>query len=54
MIFYITKYGKKAPEQLQNLIAQFALGLRRLELEEEQERGEGDAAVAPNPQAYKQ
>ncbi len=51
--YYITKYGTKALEQLQNLIAQFALGLRRLELEEEQERP-ADEAVSPNPQAYKQ
>ncbi len=36
--FYITKYGTKALEQVQNLIGQFALGLRRLELQEEQER----------------
>ena len=36
--YYITKYGTKALEQLQNLIAQFAQGLRRLEVEEERER----------------
>ena len=52
--YYITKYGTKALEQLQNLIAQFALGLRRLELEEEQEQGAGDAAVLQNLEAYKQ
>ena len=34
--FYITKYGTKALEQLQNLMSQFALGLRRLELEEKE------------------
>ena len=32
--YYITKYGTKALEQLQHLMGQFALGLRRLELEE--------------------
>ena len=47
--YYITKYGTKALEQLQNLIAQFALGLRRLELEEAQE----DEAALHNPQDYK-
>ena len=44
--YYITKYGTKALEQLQNLIAQFALGLRRLEAEEqlqlEQEQSSAD------------
>ena len=43
--YYITKYGTKPLEQLQNLIAQFALGLRRLELEEQQERDAEDAVV---------
>ena len=52
--YYITKYGTKPLEQLQNLIAQFALGLRRLELEEQQERDAEDAVVLKNPQAYKQ
>ena len=47
------KYGTKALEQLQNLIAQFALGLRRLEIEEQQERDAGDAAVLANPEEYK-
>ena len=51
--YYITKYGTKALEQLQNLIGQFALGLRRLELEEQQERDAGDAAVLADPQEYK-
>jgi hypothetical protein len=32
--FYITKYAAKPMEQLQNLVTQYALGLRRLELEE--------------------
>ena len=44
--YYITKYGTKALEQLQNLIGQFALGLRRLEAEEqlqlEQEKSSAD------------
>ena len=52
--YYITKYGTKALEQLQNLIAQFAQGLRRLEVEEEQERESKDAAELKNPQAYKE
>ena len=52
--YYITKYGTKALEQLQNLIGQFALGLRRHEQEEELEQGVGDAAVLQNPQSYKQ
>ena len=54
--YYITKYGTKALEQLQNLIGQFALGLRRLELQEEQEndaRTTGTAALQ-NQQTYKQ
>ena len=50
--YYITKYGTKALEQLQNLIAQFALGLRRLELEEQQERDASDTAVSGNPDEY--
>ena len=52
--YYITKYGTKALEQLQNLIGQFALGLRRLELEEQQERDAAGAAVLVNQQDYKQ
>jgi hypothetical protein len=52
--FYITKYGTKAFEQLQNLIVQFAFGLRRLESEEEREAADaGEAAVLENLQAYK-
>ena len=51
--YYITKYGTKALEQLQNLIGQFALGLRRLEVEEQQERDAGDAAVLAQQQDYK-
>ena len=51
--YYITKYGTKALEQLQNLIGQLALGLRRLELEEQQERDAGDAAVLAQHQDYK-
>ena len=47
---YITKYGTKALEQLQNLIAQFALGLRRLEVQEQQEREAGHAVVLANPE----
>ena len=50
--YYITKYGTKALEQLHNLIGQFALGLRRLELEEQQEREAGDGAVLASPQDY--
>ena len=60
--FYITKYGTKALEQVQNLIGQFALGLRRLELQEEQEReaarvAEPALAGSPRPlgeMSYKQ
>ena len=36
--YYITKLASKPMEQLQNLVAQYALGLRRLELEEEEEQ----------------
>ena len=32
--YYITKYAAKPTGQLQNLVTQYALGLRRLELEE--------------------
>ena len=35
--YYITKYAAKPMEQLQNLVTQYALGLRRLELEEAEE-----------------
>ena len=35
--YYITKYAAKPMEQLQNLVTQYALGLRRLELQEEEE-----------------
>ena len=35
--YYITKYAAKPMEQLQNLVAQYALGLRRLEEEERQD-----------------
>jgi hypothetical protein len=52
--YYITKYGTKALEQLQNLIAQFALGLRRLEQDEEREQSTADPLVLENPTAYKQ
>ena len=34
--YYITKYAAKPMEQLQNLVTQYALGLRRLEDEEAQ------------------
>ena len=33
--YYITKYAAKPMEQLQNLVTQYALGLNRLELEEQ-------------------
>ena len=32
--YYITKYSAKPMEQLQNLVTQYALGLRRLDMEE--------------------
>ncbi len=35
--YYITKYAAKPMEQLQNLVTQYALGLRRLEIEEAEE-----------------
>jgi hypothetical protein len=38
--YYITKYAAKPMEQLQNLITQYALGLKRLEQEEEEEEEE--------------
>ena len=40
--YYITKYAAKPMEQLQNLVTQYALGLRRLELEDESEAGNGE------------
>ena len=46
--YYITKYGTKALEQLQNLIGQFALGLRRLEVQEQQEIEQQCLSVEPN------
>ena len=45
--YYITKYGTKALEQLQNLIGQFALGLRRLEAEEQLELGQQQSSADP-------
>ena len=36
--YYITKYAAKPMEQLQNLTTQYALGMRRLEEKEEQEK----------------
>ena len=33
--YYITRYNTKAAEQLQKLIGRFALGLRRLEIEDQ-------------------
>ena len=36
--FYITKHSTKPMEQLQNLVTQYALGIRRLKLKEEQEK----------------
>ena len=40
--YYITKYAAKPMEQLQNLVTQYALGLRRLELEEKENKIEQD------------
>ena len=37
--YYITKYAAKPMEQLQNLVTQYELGLRRLELEEASDAG---------------
>ena len=51
--YYITKYGTEALEQLQHLMAQFALGLRRLELEEQQEREAGAESVFAHQEDYK-
>ncbi len=52
--YYITKYGTKAMEQLQNLIGQFTLiGLRRLGREEELEDAAGIDAVLQNSWSYK-
>ena len=50
--YYITKYGTKALEQLQCLITQFALGLRRLEQDEEREQSAVDEEVMKDLQAY--
>jgi len=38
--YYITKYAAKPMEQLQNLVSQYAMGLKRLEDEEEQQQSE--------------
>ena len=44
--YYVTKYRARPMEQLQNLVTQYALGLRRLELEEaEEEKAAGVAAT---------
>ena len=50
--YYITKYGTKALEQLQNLIGQFAIGLRRLEVQEQQEIEEQHRATSVVPTRY--
>lgn len=44
--FYITKYHAKPMEQLQNLLKNIALGLRRLEAEEQQEHVDAAATAA--------
>ena len=41
--YYITKYAAKPLEQLQNLITQYAVGLRRLEVEEAEARAQATA-----------
>ena len=41
--YYITKYQSKALEQLQNLVTQYATGIRRLEEEEEEARASAAA-----------
>ena len=51
--YYITKYVTKTFEPLQNLIGPFALGLRRLEQEEELDEAAAHAAVLENPWSYK-
>ena len=45
--YYITQYGTNALEQLQNLIGQFALGLRRLDVEEQLELEQQQASADP-------
>ena len=50
--YYITKYGTKALEKLQCLITQFALGLRRLEQDEEWEQSAIDEEVMKDLQSY--
>ena len=42
--FYITKYQCKNMEQLQNLVTQYALGIRRLEMEENEEELQAKAS----------
>ena len=44
--YYITKYAAKPMEQLQNLVTQYALGLRRLEVEETEADTQSKAAEA--------
>ena len=51
--YYITKYAAKPMEQLQNLVTQYALGLRRLELEEEEAAAAVEADVTGVAQADK-
>ena len=41
--YYITKYATKPLEQLQNLVTQYAVGLRRLEVEEAADRAQATA-----------
>ena len=45
--FYITKYSAKPMEQLQNLVTQYALGLQRLELEEDNSEQAKQTTPAP-------
>ena len=52
--YYITKYAAKPMEQLQNLVTQYALGIRRLELEEEQEETSLFTAIDVSDQVDKQ
>ena len=51
--FYITKYQSKALEQLQNLVTQYATGIRRLEEEEKEAMASGAQQMSTKERARK-
>ena len=51
--FYITKYQSKALPQLQNLVSQYAMGIKRLEDQEDIAKMDGEPEMTPKDRARK-